>query len=61
MSLAIKIRHSDGTWFLLADGIQARPGVVDSWLEMAKDIYPGSEIRVVEEVSPPAAETPTRH
>jgi hypothetical protein len=61
MSLAIKIRHSDGTWFLLADGIQARPGVVDSWLEMAKDIYPGSEIRVVEEVSLPAAEKPTHH
>jgi hypothetical protein len=35
--------------------------VVDSWLEMAKDIYPGSEIRVVEEVSLPAAEKPTHH
>jgi hypothetical protein len=61
MSLAIKVKVSDGTWFLLADGIQARPGVVDSWLEMAKDIYPGSEIRIVEEVSLPAAEKPTRH
>jgi hypothetical protein len=61
MSLAIKIRQSDGTWFLLADGIQARPGIVDSWLEMAKDIYPGSEIRIVEEVSLPEPETPTRH
>jgi hypothetical protein len=61
MSLAIKIRHSDGTWFLLADGIQARPGVVDSWLEMARDIYPGSEIRIVQEVSLPVAEKPTHH
>ena len=61
MSLAIKIRQSDGTWFLLADGIQARPGVVDSWLEMARDIYPGSEVRVVEEMSLAVPATPTRH
>jgi len=49
MSLAIKVKDSDGTWILLADGIHARAGVVDSWVEMAKEIYPGSEVRVVEE------------
>ncbi|MBP5987666.1 MAG: hypothetical protein KA538_10850 [Azonexus sp.] len=61
MSLAIKVKGSDGAWFLLADGIQARTGVVDSWLEMARDIYPGSEVRVVEEAPLPAPETPTHH
>jgi hypothetical protein len=62
MSLAIKVRETDGTWFLLVDGIHARAGVVDSWIEMARDLYPGSEIRVIEEVSsPPQPEDPTRH
>jgi hypothetical protein len=62
MSLAIKVKIANGTWFLLADGIHARAGVVDSWIEMAKDLYPGSEIRIVEEKSLPAKpEDVTRH
>lgn len=61
MSLAIKIKQSDGTWFLLADGIHARPGIVDSWIELAKDIFPGSEIRIVEEPAIPEPESATRH
>jgi len=62
MSLAIKVRVSNGTWFLLADGIHARAGVVGSWIEMAKDLYPDSEIRVVEEESlSPKPEDATRH
>lgn len=62
MSLAIKVRVSNGTWVLLADGIHARAGVVDSWIEMARDLYPDSEIRVVEEDSlPPTPEDATRH
>lgn len=47
MTVAIKVKVADGQWFMLAEGVHDMPGLVDGWLELARDIFPGSEIDVV--------------
>lgn len=61
MSVAIEVKVANGTWFLLADGVCERSGLVDGWLELARDIYPGSEVRVVDETAQAGTAPPTCH
>lgn len=62
MSVAIEIKVANEGWFLLADGVSEHSSLVDGWLELAREIYPGSEIRVVAEAARhQATESTTRH
>ena len=61
MTVAIKVKAADGQWFLLAEGVHNMPGLVDGWLELARDVFPGSEIRVVDDVPHPPSDGATLH
>lgn len=61
MTVAIKVKVDDGQWFLLAEGVHDRPGLVDGWLELARDIFPGKEIHVVDDAANPPSAGTTLH
>lgn len=61
MTVAIKVKVADGQWFMLAEGVHDMPGLVDGWLELARDIFPGSEIHVVDDAPNPPADGATLH
>jgi len=47
MSVAIEIRKPDGRWVGLADGIRNSRELIESWIGMAREIYPMAEVRVL--------------
>lgn len=47
MSVAIEIRKPDGRWVELADGIRNSRELIESWIGMAREIYPMAEVRVL--------------
>ena len=61
MTVAIKVKVADGQWFMLAEGVHDMPGLVDGWLELARDIFPGSEIHVVDDAPNLPADGATLH
>ncbi|HLO63373.1 MAG TPA: hypothetical protein VK165_10485 [Azonexus sp.] len=48
MSVAIEVRSSNGSWFQLVDGVKEKGELVEEWIDLAHELYPTSEVRVVE-------------
>lgn len=48
MSVAIEVRADNGSWFQLVDGVKEKGELVEEWIDLAHDLYPASEVRVVE-------------
>lgn len=48
MSVAIEVKAPNGSWFQLVDGVKEKGELVEEWIDLAKDLYPASEVRVVE-------------
>jgi len=47
VSVAIEIRKPDGRWIELAEGIRNSRELIESWIGMAREIYPMAEVRVL--------------
>lgn len=52
MSVAIEVKAPNGSWFQLVDGVKEKGELVEEWIDLAKDLYPASEVRVVEAPPP---------
>ncbi|WP_295006662.1 hypothetical protein [uncultured Dechloromonas sp.] len=48
MSVAIEVKPPNGSWFQLVDGVKEKGELVEEWIDLAHDLYPASEVRVVE-------------
>ncbi|MDE2441058.1 MAG: hypothetical protein KGP14_08535 [Betaproteobacteria bacterium] len=48
MSVSIEVRNPNGGWFQLVDGVKEKGELVEEWIDLAHELYPASEVRVVE-------------
>jgi hypothetical protein len=55
MSVAIEVKSPNGGWFQLVDGVKEKGELVEEWIDLAHELYPASEVRVVE--APEQAQT----
>ncbi|WP_434515523.1 hypothetical protein AB6Q56_01970 [Dechloromonas sp. ARDL1] len=58
MSVAIEVKTPNGGWFQLVDGVKESGELVEEWVDLARELYPASEVRVVEA---PQLSVSTRH
>lgn len=58
MSVAIEVKTPNGGWFQLVDGVKESGELVEEWVDLARELYPASEVRVVEA---PQHSVSTRH
>lgn len=54
MSVAIELKAPGGHWIQLVDGVKENGELVEDWMTLAKELYPASEVRVVEAADPAA-------
>lgn len=55
MSVAIEVKTPSGNWIQLVDGVKENGELVEDWMTLAKELYPASEVRVVEAANTVAA------
>lgn len=48
MSVTIEVKTPNGGWFQLVDGVKESGELVEEWIDLARELYPASEVRVVE-------------
>lgn len=48
MSVAIEVKTPNGNWIQLVDGVKEKGELVEDWKILAHELYPASEVRVVE-------------
>ena len=52
MSVAIEVKTTGGSWIQLVDGVKENGELVEDWMTLARELYPASEVRVVEASDP---------
>lgn len=55
MSVAIEVKTPNGGWFQLVDGVKENGELVEEWIGLAHELYPASEVRIVEASAPASA------
>ena len=58
MSVAIEVKTPEEGWIQLVDGVKESGELVAEWIGLAHELYPASEVRVVEAHDPAGS---TRH
>jgi hypothetical protein len=58
MSVAIEVKTLEDGWIQLVDGVKESGELVEEWIGLAHELYPTSEVRVVEA---PERSGSTRH
>jgi len=58
MSVAIEVKTLEDGWIQLVDGVKESGELVEEWIGLAHELYPASEVRVVEA---PERSGSTRH
>ena len=48
MSVTIEVKTPNGCWIQLVDGVKESGELVEEWIDLARELYPSSEVRVVE-------------
>lgn len=58
MSVAIEVKTLEEGWIQLVDGVKESGELVEEWIGLAHELYPASEVRVVQVHDPAGV---TRH